>query len=265
MTEVIVADVLNWIYQPGSASGPVVPIILPAGYTKYVLEINGNPGLVATFEKPKTALFDGYALALQRTEEAREIYVGKAFTAGSIFMTEPLFLWSAGETGRNFQSGRFDDVLYGNNLSNQLAGGRGDDLLWGGRGNDLLKGGAGDDCLVGGPGDDTVIGGLGDDIIDIGEQSQGRDTVVLNAPGEGVDEIVGFDSAEDRLRIKFIGEANFRLSSQQAGTTIVAEFIYNPASGSLAFDPDGAGFDVATEIARFRPGTLISNEDLWFG
>ncbi|MFH3479787.1 M10 family metallopeptidase [Xanthobacter variabilis] len=45
----------------------------------------------------------------------------------------------------------------GNNFSNTITGGRGNDRLWGGGGNDTLTGGVGADTLTGGSGRDTFV------------------------------------------------------------------------------------------------------------
>lgn len=63
------------------------------------------------------------------------------------------------------RGGVFNDVIRGNEWSNQLYGGAGDDLLQGQAGNDYLYGEAGDDNLNGGAGDDVIDGGAGNDSI----------------------------------------------------------------------------------------------------
>ena len=87
----------------------------------------------------------------------------------------------------NVRSGNGDDVLTGDDASNQLEGSGGSDQLEGGAGDDVLYGfissaggpsdtsqndgsdrlfgGAGSDQLYGGAGDDTLDGGLGADIL----------------------------------------------------------------------------------------------------
>lgn len=77
-----------------------------------------------------------------------------------------------------------DLVGFGNDLSNWIYGGAGNESLFGLGGNDLLDGGAGHDGLAGnegidwlrgGAGDDTLIGGADDDTLDGGD---GTDTAV---------------------------------------------------------------------------------------
>ncbi|WIY70082.1 M10 family metallopeptidase C-terminal domain-containing protein [Aquidulcibacter paucihalophilus] len=77
-------------------------------------------------------------------------------------------------------------VGMGNDLSNWIYGGAGNESLFGLRGNDVLDGGAGndglagnegDDWLRGGIGNDTLIGGAGNDTLDGGD---GTDTAVYS-------------------------------------------------------------------------------------
>ena len=48
----------------------------------------------------------------------------------------------------NIVAGDFDDAIIGNNITNKLEGGKGDDTLTGGGGNDTLDGGAGTNTAV---------------------------------------------------------------------------------------------------------------------
>ena len=63
--------------------------------------------------------------------------------------------------------------ITGNNLSNELEGGAGDDIIDGGGANDVLRGGGGNDTMQGGSGNDIMAGNAGNDTIDGGE---GTDT-----------------------------------------------------------------------------------------
>ena len=80
-------------------------------------------------------------------------------------------------------------VIKGDDDSNTLVGGGGNDTLSGGNANDELFGEAGNDQLRGGEGDDLLRGGLG------------NDTFVL-AEGEGTDSVTDFEVGTD-----FIGLA----------------------------------------------------------
>lgn len=58
-----------------------------------------------------------------------------------------------------------NDVIFGSGGDDRLSGGAGDDTLCGGAGTDQLSGGADDDALDGAEGDDELAGGAGDDVL----------------------------------------------------------------------------------------------------
>ncbi len=96
-----------------------------------------------------------------------------------------------------------DDVLTGDDGSNELeglggndtlAGGASYDLIWGGVGNDTLDGGAGDDGLDGGDGGDTLYGRAGNDFLEGGagaDSIDGGSENDLIRGGSGADVIIG--------------------------------------------------------------------------
>ena len=97
-------------------------------------------------------------------------------------------------------TGTVSAVLAGNNLSNNITGGAGDDLLTGGAGSDRLTGGAGNDTLDGGIGSDQLRGGAG------------ADTFILR-PGETQgDAILDFNTSSTGDVLKLAGWG--------AGTTV---------------------------------------------
>ena len=94
-----------------------------------------------------------------------------------------------------------NDILYGEEGDDQLAGGIGNDTLYGGEGNDRLWGDlgvsddrvsdiVGDDTLYGGAGDDYLDGGMGNDFLDGGE---GMDSLI---GGFGNDTLYGGDNSD---------------------------------------------------------------------
>ena len=94
-----------------------------------------------------------------------------------------------------------NDILYGEEGDDQLAGGIGNDTLYGGEGNDRLWGDlgvsddrvsdiVGDDTLYGGAGNDYMDGGMGNDFLDGGE---GMDSLI---GGFGNDTLYGGDNSD---------------------------------------------------------------------
>ena len=85
-----------------------------------------------------------------------------------------------------------DDVLQGNNASDRLLGGAGDDHISGGDEigdnafvGDGLDGGAGNDILLGGAGNDALAGGAGSDRIE-----GGNDADILSHNGVGLNRVL---------------------------------------------------------------------------
>jgi Ca2+-binding RTX toxin-like protein len=144
-------------------------------------------------------------------------------------------------------SGTF--VGNGNSLANILSGGPSSDTLNGLDGNDTLRGYNGADILNGGNGDDDIGGGLGNDILNGGA---GRDSFLFDTALDGVnnnDAVPDFMAGIDRFlldRTIFTGLATGQLSGIAFGfgsiaTTADQRILYDPTTGSIRYDPDGAG------------------------
>lgn len=143
----------------------------------------------------------------------------------------------------------------GNSSNNQIiALGRGINNLSGGDGNDYLEGGFGSDTLTGGT---------------------GIDYFVLNSPNNGVDKIVDFVAAVDKILVSattFGGGlvAGVALASKQLSvgtsskaTTLDQRFIYNKGNGTLHFDADGNQTQFSSiKIATLSNLSAISEIDL---
>ncbi|QYO63675.1 S8 family serine peptidase [Leptolyngbya sp. 7M] len=71
----------------------------------------------------------------------------------------------------NAVTGDGNDVIQGNDLRNDLNGGRGNDTVNGAAGPDRINGSRGDDVANGGAGNDTVIGGAGNDRLTGGQDA----------------------------------------------------------------------------------------------
>jgi Ca2+-binding RTX toxin-like protein len=160
-------------------------------------------------------------------------------------------------------TGSGDLSVYGNESDNVITGNSGDNLLIGGPGNDRLIGGDGDDVLIGGPGRDTLIGG------------NGRDSFVFMSTADGADHISGFVSGVDKVVLSasmfmepnlVLGPLDPAMFTVGNGATLAAHrIIYNPATRSLLFDPDGAGGIDPVILAAFSTSTTISHHDLLIG
>lgn len=132
-----------------------------------------------------------------------------------------------------------------------------------------IQGFAGNDAIIGGAGDDTLVGGAGDDLLTGGP---GRDTFHLNAPGQGIDQITDFTPGVDRLRISASDFGNFqnagvldasRFAIGVAGRTPLHRIIYNPLSGDLLYDANGAGDGIdAVQIAILPKNLLLTRADI---
>lgn len=81
---------------------------------------------------------------------------------------------------------RFDDFLFGNDLSNRLEGNRGNDTLFGQGGRDTLIGGFGTDSLYGGQDDDQLYGFVP---LPDGPRIQGEAANDVLDGGEGTDRL----------------------------------------------------------------------------
>ncbi len=154
-----------------------------------------------------------------------------------------------------------DDTLYGDDGNDILYGGDGLDTLHGGAGVDKLYGEGDDDVLYGGDSNDVLDGGVGDDTL---RGDQGSDTLTGGAGadlfvvtvGGGLDSIIDFNVAEDRIDlsaygyyqtilasgsdtlITFQSGVSMRLKGVAVGTVTDAIFVGLPVGGDY-FDITG--------------------------
>jgi serralysin len=134
-----------------------------------------------------------------------------------------------------------------------------DNKLTGNAAGNRLDGREGNDVIDGGQGADTLSGGLG------------ADTFAFTAPlGLGnVDSILDFQPGADRIALDdavFAGLASGALPAQafrmgSAAADADDRIIYDPATGVLSFDADGAGGAAAAAFASVQPGLAIAATD----
>ncbi|WP_161792440.1 Calx-beta domain-containing protein [Croceibacterium mercuriale] len=155
-------------------------------------------------------------------------------------------------TGRNL-----DDYLFGNDGDDQLEGRAGSDYLYGGAGNDVLLGGNDDDYLEGGDGADLLVGGRGNDILVGGN---GADTFRFAGINEGVDRVLDYNVADDRLELGVATRNVTFLDSSEGAQMffrgeLVADFIGVSAAdmrGEVASITQAGQVGEATSMARIE-------------
>ena len=176
------------------------------------------------------------------------VYSSVAFRLGSY--VENLVLTGSASVGGTGNAR--DNVINGNGAANSLAGAGGDDVLRGEAGADSLVGGAGMDALRGGSGADgfyftaPLVAANVDRILDF---SSGEDTIFLDR-GEFV-KIAGGTLAPNAFHI---GTA-----AADAGDRIV----YDPGTGKIFYDSDGAGGADAILFATVTRGTDLQAADFF--
>lgn len=173
----------------------------------------------------------------------------------------------SGSTNRDVLSGAGgNDVLRGCGGCDRLGGDAGADTLFGGAGSDTLTGYAGADQLFGGQGSDrlylqngaTATGGQGADLFEFTDLAtpdsaptitdfSANDTILLNP--------FHFDA----LPLAHLRAQNFVAGS--AAQDASDRILYDIATGSLWYDPDGNGTLTAEFFGHLTPGTTLTARD----
>jgi Ca2+-binding RTX toxin-like protein len=169
----------------------------------------------------------------------------------------------------------------GNTLNNVMRGNGGANLLFGGLGDDKLRGGGGSDTLLGEGGADRLFGGDGQDYLSGGEGADfltggaGIDHFIFDSYDwdTNVDSILDFTTGSDRIELDRslfdafsglsaggISASMFKLGT--AATNGNHRLIYDAATGSLFYDPDGVGGAAQSLLAMLTPGTTLHSGDL---
>lgn len=150
-----------------------------------------------------------------------------------------------------------DDHLVGSAERDNMVSLGGNDTLDGASGNDHMKAGAGNDVLWGGAGADIMTGGSGADQFVFRSASEGGDKITDFAPG--LDHLVLTGSAFGLPASLSEGQGfETGAAAQGAGPTLV----YNPASGVLKYDPDGAGAATAITLVTLTHHPLLTASDV---
>ncbi|WP_210497020.1 calcium-binding protein [Microvirga antarctica] len=177
-----------------------------------------------------------------------------------------------GDVGNDkIYGGAGNDKLYGGLGKNALYGGDGNDVLYGGIHAETLNGDAGNDKLYGDAGNDLINGGLGNDVLSGGP---GADTFLFNTKlgPKNVDRIVDFTVGYDKIRLDDLVFKGFghrgKLSADEFHIGSAAQdssdhVIYNASTGSLFFDPDGAGGAAQIRFAILKPGLALGPGDFY--
>ncbi len=154
---------------------------------------------------------------------------------------------------------------YGTDKRDYLFGTPGNDTLIGGDGGDFINAGNGNDWLYGGARRDFLFGGAGADNFVFAAASP------WFAHDQGVDRVFDFTPGEDHIVIggAFITKnvtpfdadafAEGRIATDQNDRVL-----YNPRSGAVFYDADGAGGLAAIKLAKIDKHLDLSADDFLF-
>jgi Ca2+-binding RTX toxin-like protein len=154
-----------------------------------------------------------------------------------------------------------NDRLFGQSEADRIEGGAGRDWLVGGGGADTILGGDGADTLIGGTGADTFTGGAGPDVF-----------AFERAAGIGGDTVTDFETGVDRVWIDgdLLGVAPGALDLSWTALGSVARhaetrLLYDPRTGEVRIDADGAGGAAAELLFTFQGGDRPQVDDVLIG
>jgi Ca2+-binding RTX toxin-like protein len=156
----------------------------------------------------------------------------------------------------------------GNFVSNEIQGSAWNDTLFGLDGNDRLIGFGGNDTLNGGVDNDLLQGGEGSDQLTGGAGADQFRFDTSLATGDA-DSITDFETGLDQIQLAraIFSTLNLgALSSSAFHAGAAAEngdhrIIYDAASGSLYYDPDGNGAQAQIKFASIAPQSAIDATD----
>jgi Ca2+-binding RTX toxin-like protein len=132
------------------------------------------------------------------------------------------------------------------------------DLLRGGAGANTLYGTINADLMYGAAGADTMTGGPGADLFRYLNATQGQDTITDFVPG--LDRIQIVSAGFGGLGAGALNANNF--VSGTAPTQAAPQFLYDSATGVLAFDADGTGGTAAVNLVTLIGQPALTVADL---
>ena len=168
-------------------------------------------------------------------------------------------------------------IITGTNAIETITGANGEDVIYTEGNNDIVFAGSGNDTVFGQSGNDQMHGGDGNDVL---YGAAGTDTfffdTALNAT-TNVDTIMDFNSGTDKIHLENTGAGLFNalatgalsagaldIAGDLTAATANTRIIYDPSSGALYYDADGAGGNAAVQFATLgtttHPGTVVLSD-----
>jgi hypothetical protein len=161
----------------------------------------------------------------------------------------------------------FGDSFEGNDPLSFVYGGDGNDQMFGSvSSNDWFFGGNGDDFLAGGTLDDRLEGGAGRDVFAFRALANaGLDTIADFNPGDDVIQLTGANFGELAAGHIFTAGVDFIIGTIAGGMSapqLRPTVLYDYVTGTLYFDTDGSGGDIAAAFAQLTGSPGLAASDL---
>ena len=122
-------------------------------------------------------------------------------------------------------------------IENAMLVGSEDLNLTGDTGSNTLSGNGGDNVIRGGAGVDTLFGGGGEDVF------------VISAEKNSVDQVLDFESGEDKIALSGRAFKSLFGKDKQLKEGVIGENLLLDGEGVVWFDADGAGRKAAVKVA----------------
>jgi serralysin len=161
------------------------------------------------------------------------------------------------------EGSNFDDLLYGNELGNDISGLSGADSLFGRVGDDTLDGGSGNDTLDGGIGDDVLAGGAGDDTASFtalrneAALSISGSSLVVSGP-DGRDSMTGIETLAFAGGVRLSIVAGTSASDSLTGTLKNETFVGGPGNDSIVGGDGTDSAEFSGVVGSYTIGALAA-------